>query len=347
MGKFTILLSFILVFSIIAITKLHAQKTDTLFHTNGNVLTGEVKKFSQGLLYFKMDGMGTIKVENEEIKSLISNKFLRILTKHNEVYYGDIDSSSNWGELKIGLLDQRDLIRVTDITEIFPINNTFWLRLDGKVDLSLDYSSATKMFRVNGSGQVNYRKEKWYWKFKYNNLDTWQELDSLEYTSKSDIELSNEYFISPRWRLIGTVGRGSNTALGLQSRWLSAITFKNYIMQTNRTFLDYVMGLSANIERGIDNTTYNTNYEVVLGGNFSVFKYKSPEISIDFYANVIPNLKTKGRWRFDSGLDARVEVFADFYIFGKVYFQYDSMPVDVNAQTKDYNFSTGFGYSFN
>jgi len=118
---------FLLIISFsIGIKNVYAQKTDTLFHTNGNILTGEVKKFTKGLLYFKMDGMGTIKVENEEIKSLISNKFLRILTKHNKIYYGDIDSSNNWGEVEVGLLDERDIIKVNDITEIFPINNTFW-----------------------------------------------------------------------------------------------------------------------------------------------------------------------------------------------------------------------------
>lgn len=326
---------------------IYAQKTDTLFHTNGNILTGEVKKFSKGLLYFKMDGMGTLKVENEEIKSLISNKFLRILTKNNKVYYGDIDSSSNWGELKVGLLDERDLIIVNDITEIYPINNTFWLRLNGRVDFGIDYSKANNMLRINGSGQINYQRERWGWKYKYNNIETWQFIDTLDQTTKSDYELSSEYFFNPIYRITGTIGRNSNTELGLKARWFAALSVKKYIIQTNRVSLDYILGLSANIERNTDITDYNTNFEVVMGADLGIFKYKSPDISVNLFTQVIPNIKTRGRWRFDSGFDAKVEVFTDFYIIGKLYYQYDSMPINETSQTNDYNFTMGFGYSFN
>jgi len=346
MVKQFLVLSIIFIFFFVGSLKSYAQKTDTLFHTNGNVLTGEVKKFTKGLLYFKMDGMGTLKVENEEIKSLISNKFLRILTKHNKVYYGDIDSSNNWGEVRVGLLDERDIIKVNDIVEIFPINNTFWLRLNGRIDLGLDYSKANNMFRVNGSGQVNYRKEKWGWQFKYDNNDSWQQNDSLEHNTKSDIDISSEYLLSPKWRATGTAGRSSNTELGLKARWFTTIAIKNYIVQTNRATLDYVVGISANLERN-STDVYKTNYEIVVGTSIAIFKYQSPDISINAFAQVLPNLLTKGRWRFDSGFDARIELFNNFFLSGKIYYQYDSMPIDADGETQDYSFATGFGYSFN
>ena len=346
MHKHFIILFLLIISFSIGIKNVYAQKTDTLFHTNGNILTGEVKKFTKGLLYFKMDGMGTIKVENEEIKSLISNKFLRILTKYNKVYYGDIDSSSNWGKVEVGLLDERDVIKVNDIIEIFPINNTFWLRLNGRMDLGADYSKANNMLRINGSGQVNYQKQKWGWQFKYNNHDSWQQADSLLHTAKTDFILSTEYLLSPKWRVTGTAGRSSNTELGLQARWYTALSLRNYLVQTNRATLDYTVGLSASLEKSTTGTLQN-NYELVFGTDMDIFKYKSPDISITFFAQVLPNLKTKGRWRFDSGFDARIEIFSDFYLSGKIYYQYDSMPIGEDGKTNDYSFATGVGYSFN
>ncbi len=344
-SKYVIILIILLSSSLFS-KMIYAQKNDTLFHTNGNILTGEVKKFTKGLLYFSMAGMGTIKVENEEIKSLKTNKFLRILTKNNEIFYGDIDSSSNWGELRIGLLDERTIIKVNDIVEIFPIKNTFWLRLSGHADLGLDYTKANKIFRVNGSGSINYQKEKWAWGIKYSGNDSWQNIDTLVYTSKNDINLSNEYILTPRWRLTSTIGRNTNTELGLQSRWFAGSYMKNFLLQTNRAYIDYIVGIEANIERNNSDES-KKNLEVIIGGDFSIFKYQSPEISLNTYAKVIPSLVSKGRWRFDSGLDARIEVFTDFYLSFKVYFQYDSKPIEINANNNDYSFSTGFGYTFN
>jgi len=42
---------------------LHAQKTDTIVHINGNVLTGDFKRMNYGIVTWKMDGMGTISLE--------------------------------------------------------------------------------------------------------------------------------------------------------------------------------------------------------------------------------------------------------------------------------------------
>ncbi len=40
---------------------LYAQKTDTIVHINGNVMTGELKKIVYGVATWKMSGMGIVK----------------------------------------------------------------------------------------------------------------------------------------------------------------------------------------------------------------------------------------------------------------------------------------------
>ena len=49
---------------------LTAQKTDTLVVKNKNIITGEIKKLSYGLMTFKTSGMGTLKVKREYILGL-------------------------------------------------------------------------------------------------------------------------------------------------------------------------------------------------------------------------------------------------------------------------------------
>ncbi len=324
-----------------------AQKTDTLYHINGNVLRGEIKKYDLGLLYFKMDGMGTIKVENLKIKSFKSNKMLRIITKNNKVYYGDIDSSSNIGEIKIGLLNNRDRINIADIVEIFPIKGTFLLRLTGKADFGIDYSKSNNMLRINGSGDVTYRVKKWASEFSYSSLETVQELsDSLLYNSKTDISVSTEYLFSPSRRISIIAGLNTNTELGLAYRLYTGLSSKHYLFQTNRNRLFVELGFNANKELSTDNVS-TTNPEGIISLNYSIFKYNQPEIDLTSHTTVIPNLTFNGRWRFDSGFKLSVEIFYNFFVKLELYYLYDSKPNSADASNTDWGFMTGVGYSFN
>ena len=60
------------------ISKLSAQKIDTIIHINGNVLKGEFKKLVYGVVTWKMDGMGTINFEEPKIQTIISKKTFEI-----------------------------------------------------------------------------------------------------------------------------------------------------------------------------------------------------------------------------------------------------------------------------
>ena len=122
-----------------------AQKTDTLVHINGNVMTGEIKKITDGILYFKMDGMGTIPVEAEKIRTYKSRKLLQIRTKQGKILLGNIDTAEAYGYVKVGYGVNKEYISVLDIIELFPIKSTFWQRISGDFDFGLDYSKSTNM----------------------------------------------------------------------------------------------------------------------------------------------------------------------------------------------------------
>jgi len=62
--------SFLFIISIFIIPQMGiAQKTDTIVHINGDVLTGDLKKLTYGVATWKMDGMGTISMEEVKINT--------------------------------------------------------------------------------------------------------------------------------------------------------------------------------------------------------------------------------------------------------------------------------------
>ena len=55
-------------------------KTDTVYLYNGDRITGEIKRFEYGVLFFKTDGMGTLNIEFDRIRTFYSTHQFTIQT---------------------------------------------------------------------------------------------------------------------------------------------------------------------------------------------------------------------------------------------------------------------------
>ena len=95
-----------------------AQKTDTIVHINGNVLTGDLKKLVYGVFTWKMDGMGTISLEEVKVNTIISKKQFEIKMKDGTIYFGSLDSSRIYRKVNILVEKQRKLVAIDDIVEV-------------------------------------------------------------------------------------------------------------------------------------------------------------------------------------------------------------------------------------
>jgi len=94
------------------------KKTDTIIHVNGNVLLGEIKKLDNGIVTFKMDGMGTIKFEIDKINTFSSNKSFQIIIKSGMQYYGSFDTSSMSRMVKINLINGSEVVPIENLVRI-------------------------------------------------------------------------------------------------------------------------------------------------------------------------------------------------------------------------------------
>jgi len=324
-----------------------AQKTDTLVHINGNVMTGEIKKMVDGILFFKMDGMGTISVEAEKIRTYKSNKLLQIRTKQGNLILGNIDTAEAFGYVKVGYGVNKEYVRVLDIIEVFPIKSTFWLRTSGNFDLGFDYAKSTGMARANTSGNIQYRKPKLLTNLSWDSYGTAQNNndDSVVINEKADITYNFKRLIKGRWLWVGNLGMNSNSELGLDLRLYFGLNIQNDMVYTNRHHLFWQTGVSLNREFPQDGDIVN-NPEALFSVTYNIFKHSSPKISLSSNLSAYPNLKFNGRWRLDGNVNLKVELFKDFYLGFNIYYNYDSRPPSIDASTHDYGFSFSIGYSF-
>ena len=309
-------------------------------------MTGEIKKLNDGVLFFKMDGMGTTTVEAEKISGIKTNKLLQIRTKQGELIFGRIDTSVNDGYVKIGYGVNQETIKVLDIVEIYPIKKTFWLRLSGNFDFGMDYAKATNMFRANTAGRIEYRKMKSSYKLEWNSFASAQKIDTnIINNTKADATITIKSLIKGRWLWAGAVGENSNSEMGLDLRIFFNLTIQNDIIYTSKNHMYAQVGLNFNREFPSEGEVIN-NPEGIFSLSYYVYKHTRPEITLSSHVEAYPNLTFNGRWRLDTNVDLKLEVFYDFYVGFKVYTNYDSKPVSTHAEHTDWGASFSVGYSF-
>jgi len=60
---------------------------------NGDIITGEIKELTLGILQYKTDDMGTVSVKWERVRKIQSTNFFEVETTKGLIYFGSFDTS--------------------------------------------------------------------------------------------------------------------------------------------------------------------------------------------------------------------------------------------------------------
>lgn len=341
MSKFFIILSILFLSS----SALFSQKTDTLVHINGNIITGEIKKIEYGLLYFSTDGMGTIEVETEKIKSLKSHKQFQIIRDNGLLYFGSFDTVNGlMNRVKIVSRNQPYIVNIKSIVEVFPVKKSFWLRTYGNFSLGGNYTKSSRILQLNFSGNLNYRGRKNYYNISWDNQATMSG-DSLLSEKKTNA-ISYQRYFQKHYSFQSELGISSNNELNLKSRFYLSLIGGKDIIHTNRSELFSGIGVSGNKEETLDSSLISNNIEGIIKVSYDFFKRSSPEINIITSLNAYPSFSVSKRLRVDSSIEARIEVFSDFFVGIKVYDNFDNKLHLSSESNNDWGVNGTISYSF-
>lgn len=338
-------LLYALVITFLGTTSIFAQKIDTLVHINGNVMTGDFKSLSYGVVTWKMDGMGTISFEQPKISTIRSNKQFEVKLKNGLVYYGSFDTSDLDRKVNILLTNGKELVSIEEIVEVFPIRRSFWLRTSGNFSLGINYSKGSDIATITFSGNVLYRKRKSNFNLVWNNNTTYQ-ADTLNST-KLDGSFIWQRVIKKRWSFSSQVGVSQNSQLGTKLR-LNIVFAGIYDIIYNKWNRLYTgAGLSVQRETPYDTTGIANDITGVAVLGWKVYKYTDPKVWVDANINFIPYFTTSNRYRTDFNLSPKISIIGnDLKIGLKFYYTYDTNPA-VNADSRsDWGINLEITYSF-
>ncbi len=330
--------------SILTLAQKVNQKTDTVILINGNIITGEIKKFTYGILTYKMDGMGTVNIEVDKISSMKSKKTFEIRLDNGLKYFGSLDTSSFPRLTNIVILNGRIPVRINQIVEIYRLRNKFWARIDGDADLGFSYTKGSNILQFNFSGNLTYRVKKYHIDFSNSTIFTNPNEDSE--TRNMTTTLSLQRYLARNWYADIALSAETNSELGLDLRLLTLLGVSHDLVSSMRQRLFFTLGANVNREyaNGVKEATIN--YEGLVYVQHKVFRYLIPKLDITTYIGFYPSFSVKDRYRLNFNFNAKLEVISDFYISLSLYDNYDSKPQGENASNNDWGTVLSVGVSF-
>lgn len=335
---------FLLFSGLLFINKSYAQKIDTIYHTNGNVLTGDLKKLVYGVVSWKMDGMGTISMEEVRVNTIKSIKKFEIKMKNGLLYFGSFDTSGVNQTVKIAFENGSERVNISDIVEVYPIKRNFWLRTSGNFSLGATYSKGSDLGTFSFSGNLSYRKQKSNWNISWDDYNTYQG-DTLSST-KADATIGWQRLIKNNWATGVMAGFSQNSELGTKLRFDFTVIGLRDIIYNNWNRFYAGAGLSVQQETPYDTSGVTNDLTGIATVVWKVYKYTSPKVWVDSDISFVPYFTDSGRYRTNFNLNPKISVVGDDLKVGfKIYYTFDSKPASASASSDDWGINLEITYS--
>jgi hypothetical protein len=338
MNRSLLILTFLLALSPILVK----AQTDTLEFSNGELVVGEIKSLSRGVI--------TIETSYSDSDFQIEwTAVSRIRSQQNYLTYLDdgrrLNATINSTEgINVRVDDGTNAftVELLDIVELKPIDDSFWDRVSASVDVGLNLTKANNLTQFNSRVYLGYLTEKWEISGTYNNVYSSQ--DSVPDTRRMDANLAFTLFLVKDWFLGVSNDFLQNDEQKLALRSTTKVGVGNYIVNTNALYLSLFAGAAFNNETYIENANPDRQTgEAFIGIEYNMFN--TGDLSLQTSTFAYPNLTDQGRVRVDFRFDIKYDLPLDFYVKAGTTVNYDNRPV-AGASDLDYVIQTGIGWEW-
>jgi hypothetical protein len=326
-------------------------KTDIVKLYNGDRLTGEVKTLFGGILEFDTEAMGILKIEWQEITSLNSKYHYEVRLSEGTRYYGTITEGASPGEMQLTDVYGTHNLNWLEVVELRVIEKGFKNRIDIYLSAGYSYTKASSVGQTSFNTEMSYEDE------KTRNLLTGRivntNTDSGTTTSqKMDLSRSVSIDETGRYRMING-SYETNDEMSLDHRVSLGVGLGKYFFDTHKMRWAGRAGLQILTEKttliDAQDQTYNETLqsaELTLTTNFSVWRFDSPELDLNFNFSVYPSLTESGRVRSDTDLRFRWELVEDLFWDITAFGTFDNKDDTENGADFDYGITTGVGWEY-
>lgn len=322
-------------------------RKDTLVFLNNEVLIGEFKQMSRGLVSFDSDGIGLISVKAYKLKAIHTTvSTLRIETINRQWLYGTLAPAAQQDSLFLVDGGNRTKLAWNDISSVLPFRRHFFHQLSGKVSAGMSFSRSSGIGQFNLNGTVTHRTRSFQTELTVSELGS---IDSSRFSrDQENVQLgTNHYIGKSTWFEAGLLSYQRNIELSLAHRFQLMAGAGNKLISRQHFELMLTSGLSVNQEKSIEGiTSPGLLVELPFFLKLYYFKFKKPNMQINMSNAGYVSLSESGRYRYDGNISFSWELMSDFYFTTNLYGNYDSKPPDFGAANTDYGLVMGVTYKF-
>lgn len=321
------------------------DKADVLTMRNGDRLTGQIVVMQFGKLSLKTDYLGTAIIEWLDIARAESPQQFIVEDLRGRYFSGALVASD---------VDRRIVIRGDDgiaialgldeVERVYAHEPTFLNRLSGSFSIGYDYAKASAVTTVSGNFDTTYRAPEFRWNVSADiNSTTDPEQGTID---RDSLGFTYQWLLQRQRFISGLSLLERNEGTGIDARLQLGAAFGSYFRQTSKSELSGMLGLALTREWPTGPEDVQESIEGIVGGNWRIFKFNTPMVSMSSAALLFPSLTDHGRYRTNLNLSLRRELVKDFYLDLSFYHAYDSKPPNPTAENSDYGVTTSLGYSF-
>lgn len=320
---------------------------DRVVLVTGVELEGEIQSARRGEVSFDNDELDVVEIDVEDITELTSPSFFEVTDVFGEQYLGSLVAGDS-GTVVVTGPGTSQILNLIDIVELLSIDDGFWARTNGYLDVGANVAQANSLSSFLVGGLVAYRGPRWganadidgYWQRQTAEAD-----DGATFTQTTN-RLALGSTLSrylARWAVQASGDWEKNDELELVSRvqfGAQAI----YSLIENRS-MEFRTGAGVvNNTEAYEGEDTQTSGELKVGATLDIFDMGDVDLYTSFYTYT--NLNEKGRYRVD--LDGRIswEMIDDFTIGFTILERFDNRPPSMAAVKRDYQYGLTLGWSW-
>lgn len=349
---FIVSLTFFLVASNPAFAR---DKTDVVWLTNGDRVTGEIKQLEHGILRIGTDSMGEVRIEWDDVERVKSGFEFQFENTAGERIVAMIEDTVDQKTIRLSGDERTASFAHENVVRISQMEDSFWSRVKGSASFGYSFTKASDIAQLNFGVRATHRTAIRAFTFDSNVITT-EDQQGVS-TQNSSAFVSMTRFRKNRWFSSYLLGFESNDELGLKLRSSLGAGIGRFLIQTNVSELSLLGGLVGTAETfnegeivdpvGTANVTSKENLEGLIGAEYSKYIFDDPTVNMSLRLSVFPSITESGRVRAQFDANIRRELISDLYWDLTFTDSYDSDPVSSGAEsTSDYSVTTSLGWSF-
>lgn len=320
------------------------EKTDVIVMRNGDRFTGEIKTMARGKLELATDDAGRISIEWAKVVRATSSHPYEVELTSGERVYGPLTSPADL-ELAVGALPMPDVVAMSTVVEIVPMEEAFVGRLRAVFDLGFTLAKANWATTLSTSGEFSYRDQTLGAMLSFDGyFQTSQNAGNATAVARFDIGLQGNWYFVDRWRAVLATLLEHNDELQLVLRVSIAPGVAHSVVRNDWTELWITGGIAGSRETYVD--TSGLALDALLGAQWDAFRYDSPKLDLGVSFVLLPGLSDFGRLRGTLTVKVKYELFSDFNVGVNFSDTFDTRPPDPSAPKNDFITSLTIGWSY-